>query len=303
MPSTPPKSGAPYIRLIVNGHLAEDEGLLQAIDTVRRTGARLETSETHEDDDIAEVAARAVHDGAGIVAAAGGDGTLGDVVNGVLSKSAPECAVGLIPMGTGNDFAAAAKIEEGEPLAALKLISRGSARRIDVGQLGDTYFINMATGGFGAEVTAQTPGELKDLLGRWAYVVTGLSQIKNLTPNRVRVEATGLSWKGAAYTVAVGNGRQAGGGFQLCPRARFDDGLLDVMIIPEMPLLELPSLFSELRKDSDALLSPDEIVYRQVESVTVESDEDIQFNLDGTPCTAKSFRFDVVPGALPFILP
>ena len=259
---------------------------------------------TWERGDAEHFAAEATGTGTEVVVAVGGDGTLHEVVNGVLAGESPSCAVGVVPLGTANDFATACGLPSADPLGALKRIAAGTPRRIDVGRIDGRYFINVASGGFGAEVTAQTPEERKHLLGRAAYLLTGLAHVKNIQPRPVCLVAPGLSWEGTMYALAVGNGRQAGGGFQVCPRARLDDGLLDVLVIPELPRLELFRLLNDLLlRQGLSLPSQEQIIYRQVSSLQVETEADLQFNLDGEPLRGRTFRFGVLPASLPFFLP
>ena len=99
----------------------------------------------------------------------------------------------------------------------------------------DRTFINVATGGFGTQVTVETPPEVKRLLGRVAYLVAGVASIGRLQARTIQVRVLDFAWQGATYVFAVGNGRQAGGGFQMCEHALLNDGLLDLMIVPDVP--------------------------------------------------------------------
>ena len=84
-------------------------------------------------------------------------------------------------------------------------------------------------------MTVETPPDVKRLLGRVAYLVAGVASIGRLQARTIKVKTADFSWQGAAYVFAVGNGRQAGGGFQLCEQALLDDGLLDLMVLPDVP--------------------------------------------------------------------
>lgn len=289
------------IRLIVNGRFATDEGLHKAVDDLRSAGLGIDVRVTWEKGDAERFAARAMQEGIEAVVAAGGDGTLGEVVNGVFANGPPTCAIGIVPLGTANDFAGAFGLMSEDPYEALQLIARGTPRQIDVGRIDERYFINVASGGFGAEITTQTSRDAKSLLGRASYLLTGLAQIRNIEPHPVRLEGPGFSWEGPTYVLAIGNGRQAGGGFQVCPEARLDDGLLDLLVIPELPGLEILTLLDDLLRGT--LPSQDHVVYQRLTSLHVESKEEIQFNLDGEPHCGHTFQFEVQPASLPFFLP
>ncbi len=117
--------------------------------------------------DAARYAGEAVRDGIDVVTAGGGDGTVNEVVNGILLvDESPSIAMGIVPYGTANDFATSCGILTGNPLAALTLLTDREPTKIDVGKVNDHFFINVTTGGFGAEVTAATPTEMKKVLGR-----------------------------------------------------------------------------------------------------------------------------------------
>lgn len=153
----------------------------------------------------------------------------------------------------------------------------------------------------GTRVTVETPPELKQVLGAAAYFLTGLRLATDLQALHARVVAPEWAWEDAFYALAVGNGRQAGGGFQICPRALLDDGLLDVFIIPEIPRAQLLALLRDLRRGTHSDYA--HVIYRQVPELTIESDEQLQVNLDGEPVCGNAFCFQTVPRRIAFYLP
>lgn len=269
---------------------------------MRERGSSIEVLAASEDGDAERFAAESARSGAAVVAS-GGDGTLQRVVNGVLAAGRPApCPIGVLPLGTASDFAAGCGIPTNDAVGALLLIVEGVPTPIDVALLGARAFVNVASGGFGAQVTAETPPELKRVLGTAAYVLTGLGHVTDLRARHARLVAPGFVWEGEFYAFAVGNGRQAGGGFQICPRALLDDGLLDVVLIPNMPHAHLLALLGDLRRGSH--LDDERIVYRRVSHLTVETDEELQVNLDGEPSHGETVRFQVLRRRrLPFYLP
>jgi YegS/Rv2252/BmrU family lipid kinase len=130
-------------------------------------------------------------------------------------------SLGILPLGTANDFAHSAAIPD--LTAALQLAANAPPRWIDLGLLNGKPFVNIVSGGFGSRVTVETDPELKRRLGGLAYVLTGIAE---LSANRGSFRAEGFSSEGPFVAVAIGNGRQAGGGVPLCPDALIDDGLL-----------------------------------------------------------------------------
>jgi YegS/Rv2252/BmrU family lipid kinase len=226
------------------------------------------------------------------------------VVNGIVKAGdEPDAtsAIGLIPYGTGNDFACGAGISATDPAAALGLIFNEPARPIDVGRLNDRCFVNLATGGFVAEVTTDTPDLLRDALGGPAYTLAGAVMLIGGASRPARVTADGLSFDDNLLLVAIGNGRFAGGGFCLTPDALIDDGLLDVIVIERMSGPMLVQLLQDLR--GECHLDREDVHHVQVRRLVVEAPEPLQINLDGEPMTDTRFTAHVLPAAVRMHLP
>ncbi|MFA7096087.1 MAG: lipid kinase YegS [Gammaproteobacteria bacterium] len=291
------------VAVLLNDRAAADPAMREALLQLRARGHRVTAALPLEPGEAVAMARDAVRQGADIVVAAGGDGTLNEVVNGVVESGClPHCAVAVVPYGTANDFAAMCGIDPDEPARALALALENEPVAIDVGRMDDRLFINVASGGFGAQVTAETSPEAKQMLGGFAYFLKGLASVKNLTARPVEVEAPGTWWQGPALALSVGNGRQAGGGFQVCPGALLDDGLLDVVIVPEVgteKLLALARDLLRLGRDSGF----EQVVTFRTPRLEVRAPRGLQFNLDGEPVRGERFRFEVLARLLPFCLP
>jgi lipid kinase YegS len=291
------------IRVIAHGKSADDEGLRAAVLALRQRGHSVDVRVTSEAGDATRFARDAVRDGVEAVAAAGGDGTLHEVVQGLLADRGPgRTAFGVVPLGTANDFARACGIPPGDAGTALEIIAQAGPTAIDVGRLDDRLFLNVASGGFVTELTAATPEEMKQRLGGVAYLLTGLMKVGSIEARPAKLAAPGWDWSGNLYVLAVGNGRQAGGGFRLCDRAILDDGLLDVVVIPELPLARTLALLGELLAGATPADS-EHLIYRQVARLDVEAPGGMRLNLDGEPHAGHTFHFDVLPRRLPFLLP
>jgi lipid kinase YegS len=289
------------IHLVVHSKVAADTRLMAAVETIRGRGHRVVEELTDAPGSAARLAEAAARNGAEAVVAAGGDGTLHEIVQGVARAGWPAgCAVGLVPLGTANDFAAGAGIPL-DPTAALELVAAGDPRPMDVGRVGDRYFINVASGGFVTDVTTATPEGMKSLLGGVAYLLTGLASLGSVAARPVRLRGPELDWDGDLYVLAVGNGRRAGGGFRVCDRARLDDGLLDLLVIPRLPFDAVLGLLGDL------LINPppdsEHVRYHRLPWVEIDAPDGMTFNLDGEPLSGRSFRFDLLSRRLPFFLP
>ena len=290
------------LRLIVNGKVAGNQALRAAVGTIRGQGVRLEVRVTWEGGDAAQYAAEAVQDNVDIVIAAGGDGTINEVVNGIMNVTdSPNVAVGVVPFGTANDFATGCGIPTGNPLTALSLAAGGEPRLIDVGRVNDRHFINVASGGIGARVTAETPASMKKVLGGGAYSLMGLVTAAKMEPYRGKLVTPEGEEHGAMILMAVGNGRLAGGGYDVAPKALLDDGLLDAMAVLDVDVREFGVVLSELMNVGGE--QNRYVVYRQMASFRIEAEEPLHMNLDGEPVLDTSYEFDILPRRLPFILP
>jgi len=291
------------VRLILNGNHANDDAVREAVQTLRQRGHEIETRVTWEAGDASYFAASGARKGMERLIAAGGDGTLNEVVNGLMSTRV-ECppALGVLPMGTANDFASGCGIPL-ETLAAMELAVEGVATAVDVGRANERYFLNVASGGLGATITAETPDTLKQLLGGGAYVVNGLLSFSRQTPSRVLIRGPDWQAEEALMIAAVGNGCQAGGGFAVTPRAKIDDGLLDVMVVGEFPWMEAENVLDEMEQPD----SPGNrfVQYWQTPWVEVEMEEagEGAINVDGEPMTVRRVRFEVLPRSLLLALP
>ena len=160
-------------------------------------------------------------------------------------------------------------------------------------------FLNMATGGFGSQVTANTSEDLKKVLGGAAYLFTGLTRFSELHAAHGELHGPDFHWKGDLLALGIGNGRQAGGGQVLCPHALADDGLLDISILPAPQ-----EVVSTLRDLLSGGLGIDNMFVRaRLPWVEITVAEGLYINLDGEPLEGDHLRFEARPGALRVHLP
>ena len=295
-------------RLILNGKSAGDDAVREAVQALRDAGVALDVRVTWEGGDAERYVAEAIADGVGTIIAGGGDGTLSEVVTTLAHRGEAADALpvlGLLPLGTANDFATAAGICVA-PDVALRLVRDTPAAAIDLLKLqanGDTHWVaNLASGGFGTEVTTETHEGLKKWLGGLAYVLTGLSRLGRIEPLRARLHGPDFEWEGEFIALGIGNGRQAGGGQALCPDALIDDGLLDVTIVPPLEG-ELLATFGTAMTEGKVAALDDVAVRRQLQWIEIDAADALTLNLDGEPVEAGHFRIDCVPKRLRMQLP
>ena len=298
----------PHWRLILNGKSAGDDDLRAAVQTLRESGIALEVRVTWEDGDAERYVAEAIADGVDTVIAAGGDGTLSEVATTLAHRDATADALpslGLVPLGTANDFATAAGIPDG-PRAALQLVREVAAAPLDLLRIdaddGTHWCANLASGGFGTEVTAEADEGLKKMLGGLAYLITGIARLGRIDPLQARLRGPDFAWEGDLIALGIGNGRQAGGGQALCPDALVDDGQLDLTIVPDLSGDVAATVGTLIKEGKHAAL--DRVATRvRLPWVELASDEPLTLNLDGEPVASRRFRVDCVAGRVRMHLP
>lgn len=298
----------PHWYLILNGKSAGDEALRDAVAAVRERGTRLDVRVTWENGDAERYVTEAIADGADTIIAAGGDGTLSEVATALAhrSETAAELpSLGLVPLGTANDFAAAAQMPTAAD-EAFALIRRTAAQPIDLLRIEANsevhWCANLASGGFGTQVTVETNEGLKKMLGGLAYWITGIATLGRIEPITARLSGPQFDWQGDFIALGIGNGRQAGGGQALCQEALVDDGLLDVTVVPELSGEIGATVATLLTEGKHAAL--DQVAVRaRLPWLQIDAPAPLTLNLDGEPLEATRFRIACVPGRVRMHLP
>ncbi|RKR63786.1 lipid kinase YegS [Yokenella regensburgei] len=288
----------PASLLILNGKGAGEPLLRDAVTTLREGGATVHVRVTWEKGDAERYVAEARELGVATVVAGGGDGTINEVATALIACRGEDIpALGILPLGTANDFATSVGIPD-DLANALKLAIAGNAIAVDIARVNnETCFINMATGGFGTRITTETPEKLKAALGGVSYLIHGLMRMDTLKPDRCEIRGEDFHWQGDALVIGIGNGRQAGGGQQLCPEAFINDGLLNLRIFTGEELL--PALLGALSRAEDN----SNIIEHASTRFSITAPHDITFNLDGEPLCGREFHIEVLPGAIRCRLP
>ena len=292
------KASRNRVQLILNGKVAGNDALRAAVARQRAAGHHIEVRVTCKKGDARRFVSEAGK--VDLVIAAGGDGTLNEVLNGLMNLSeVTRPTLGIVPLGTANDFATGCGIPR-DPEKALALCMKGKQVPVDVGKANGHWFINAASCGFGAEITATTSPELKRLLGPAAYTLMGAILAINVHQYHGRLISPHREVTGSGPVAIVGNGRQTGGGIQVAPRASIDDGLLDVLVVRQISPTALLAAARELQQ-----LPPDGeyISYWQTPWLEVHPEEAIPVNLDGEPLRFSTVRYEAAPKAIQLIVP
>ncbi|MBO2945657.1 diacylglycerol kinase [Paenibacillus sp. F411] len=268
-------------RLIYNPTSGREEMKRRLADVLQRLdSAGIETSchATTGEGDATRSAAEAVERGYDLIIAAGGDGTLNEVVNGMAGKDHLP-PLGVFPLGTTNDFARALGISKNWE-DYCDLVIRDVTRPIDVGVANDRCFINIAGGGTLTELTYEVPSKLKTMIGQLAYYLKGLEKMVSLAPQELIIRADGQPEIHDEFMVfLMANSNSVGGFEKLAPGASIDDGLLDVIALRKCNLAEFVRVVSLALRGEH--VHDKKVIHFRTDYMEVYSPGPVQLNLDG----------------------
>lgn len=249
---------------------------------------------TPEPDSAKNEAMRAAKDGFNLIIAAGGDGTINEVVNGIAPlKHRPK--VGIIPAGTTNDYARALKIPRENPIEAAKVIAKGQTVKMDIGKAGETYFVNIAAGGLLTELTYSVPSQLKSLFGYLAYLAKGAELLPRIKPINMHIEYDQGVYDGKASMFFLALTNSVGGFEQIVPDASLDDGKFTLIVVKTSNLIEIVQLIAMVLNGGKHI-NDSRILYVKTSKVVAKPvDEKMMINIDGeyggdAPMTFKNYK-------------
>jgi diacylglycerol kinase (ATP) len=247
-------------------------------------------------------ARNAVRDNCDYIIAAGGDGTLNEVINGI-AHAADRIRIGLLPLGTGNDFARTlrlpATIEEN-----IAILRAAKTRPIDLVRVRsdqERFFVNVSAGGFSGLVDEKLTPEIKRTWGPLAYVRSAAAALPEMHAYKTEVRfADGETLSVELYNVIVANGTYVAGGLPVAPQADPSDGLLDVVLIPKRSTPEMVLLAAQIILGNH--LGSQAITFRRTTQVSVKSKPGTWFNADGELVGNEPAVFEIIPRALQFVV-
>lgn len=257
--------------------------------------------------DAERLAREAIEAGVGLVVPVGGDGTLHEVANALLKAGRADVSLGLIPFGTGNDFARAVGLYGNVEKACLALIT-GKRARVDVGAveaegIASPYYFLVAAGvGFVAD-TAKTVNEgVRRLRGAPAYISGALLTLRRFAPLALTIQLDEDPPKSLdAMLVSVSNVATTGGGMRIAPEARPDDGCLDICLVSAIPKIELakqlPGVFAGRHVSHPA------VSILRARRVAIQTAKPASLWIDGEVTGSTPVSFTLLPAALPIMLP
>ena len=227
-------------------------------------------------------AKRAAEEGFDLIVAAGGDGTLNEVVNGIAGL-AHRPTLAIMPAGTTNDYARALRIPRDDPIAAAKLILRQNKKfKIDIGQAGDKYFMNIAAGGTLTELTYDVPSQMKSLFGYAAYLAKGAELLPRIKPVEMNIKYDDHEYQGQVSMILLALTNSVGGFEQIVPDAALDDGKFTLIIVKKSSLIDMMSLMAKALQGNH--LEDPRIIYAKATDVDLQplnNADRLMINLDG----------------------
>ncbi len=262
---------------------------------LQELGLQLQVHFTQGEGDATQIAKKAASDGFSYILSVGGDGTLNEIVNGIVG--CPHVTLGIIPAGSGNDFVRTLGIKPDDWQAACRKIKENSSKVIDLGQVNGRYFINVSGVGFDAAVVdcANTWGKAH-FKGTMAYVAAVIKTLWEFQAAQFTIELDDQVVVGPSWLTAVANGQYFGGGMWVAPNADLQDGYFDVCVLGDLSkfafLRSFPSVFSGKHLQHPAIK-----IYR-ARKVTVSVDRPLPIQTDGDVVAKTPITFSVCPNSL-----
>jgi diacylglycerol kinase (ATP) len=271
--------------------------LREALEVMRRASIEIDVQESRDAQHLLALARRATAEKPDAIVSLGGDGTHHYVLNGIVGSDIP---MGIIPCGSGNDFAKGLGIPT-QARAAAAVLRAGTFRRVDLARVGHTVYGCIAGVGFDSVVTRYANERVRRLRGPWAYAWSILRCLKSYRPEPLEIVSDAQEFSGDVVLAVVGNNVSYGGGIHLTPRAKLDDGLLDVCIVPYLGKWELlrwvPSAYR-----GEHLKHP-RIIYFQARKVSLSTSSRLELFGDGEFMQELPATIEIVPRVLPIIVP
>ena len=267
------------VKFIYNPYAGDNyimDKLDEVIDVHQKHGYRVVPERLDEEHNMA-AAMEDIHEGYSQILIAGGDGTVDILINYMMERDI-KLPIGILPMGTANDYAKYIGIPK-DISKALEKMFRLPSMKMDVGKINEKYFINVASTGLLTDVSQKTHSELKNAIGKLAYYIKGLEQIPTFRKIPVKFTSEEKTYDGDMYALLVFNGRTAGN-LDFAYKSKANDGRLDVILIKASFKEIVPLLAKMLR--GNHLEDPVGLLYFQTKELFIETtDELIVSDIDG----------------------
>ncbi|MBT2683856.1 diacylglycerol kinase family protein [Bacillus sp. ISL-37] len=268
-------------------------------ETLREKYDDIEIRRTEKEGDAAAFATEACIALYDAVIAMGGDGTINEAINGV-AEQAHRPALGIIPLGTVNDFARALNIPL-DPYEAISILDEQNLQPVDIGKINEDYFANVIAIGAIAEASYSVSPELKTRLGSLAYFMEGAKSFLSGDAINLRVEHENGKWEGNTFLLIAALTNSVGGFEHLAPEASVNDGKFHAFIIKKMSVPKIASLIPSLLKGE--LEESEDVEYIRTSFLNIASDKAHMVNIDGEEGEPLPFNAKVLPGHLDVFVP
>jgi diacylglycerol kinase (ATP) len=263
---------------------------------------------TEEPGHAVELARGAAESGARLVVAVGGDGTINEIVNGLVAAGRSEVELAVLPRGTGDDFARTFGIPT-DVEGALAVAASGQARPVDVGlatyAIGDgtaeRYFANFAGAGISGAIARRGARTSRRLGAKAAYMWATVTVFVRWSSVPMRIELDGQTREGPMFEVVISNGMYAAGGMKIAPDARPDDGHFDAVLIGDVSKADFVTTFPKIYRGKHTSHPKIDVV--RVSTVAVDASQPLPVVLDGEQPGTTPARFEIVPGGLKLRVP
>ena len=276
------------------------EGALQAMLSAAKYSCDMTV--TQEPGEAIDIAEAAVHEGYDVVVAAGGDGTINEVINGFLraTPDGPTLPFGILPLGSANDFNKLAGLPD-SVAEAFEVILAGHTRQIDAGKVNDRYFINNSAIAMEPTVTLES-WKIKRISGESRYLIALLRALARLSAWQMDVKWDDDQYQGPAYLLSVCNSERTGG-FTMAPGAEIDDGFFDLVIAKEVPKLTFLQMLMQLMQGKHT--EHKDVIFTRVTEIRITTDPGTPVHADGEVFSPSEteFSYSVMPGKVTLLTP
>jgi diacylglycerol kinase (ATP) len=293
-----------HIHVIINPASGRNEPILNTLNTVWQPhDLNWQVSITHKLGDGARYARQAIESGAELIVAYGGDGTVRDVASGMIDQSVP---LALLPGGTGNALVDELGIPaQLEAAARLVVAEEAQYRAVDVGRVGEGYFLLRVGTGLMADYSSQISREMKNNWGVLAYYVGAFRVLRNLETYTYTMQLDGQTVEADGVACLVMNTSAAGGssGFRLSSQVQIDDGLLDVYVLTGrlQAILDVARTVADVQPGQQT----EALKHWQAKHITIDGPNNMQIYADGEnmPTASTPVEMQVMPGVLRVLVP
>ncbi|MFC7678826.1 diacylglycerol/lipid kinase family protein [Paenibacillus sp. GCM10028914] len=288
--------------IIINPSSGKEESLNYVgniQETLNEQGYEVTVNETQKERDATRFCTTACEQCYDLVVSLGGDGTLHETINGLINQ-AHRPKLGIVPLGTVNDFARALQIPL-DPGRAIQALTSSRVKKVDMGCVNDHLFVNVIAAGSIAESLSAVSSDEKSKLGAFAYLKEGIKELMNNPVHPLSIRYDEKTWEGESRLFLAALTNSVGGFEKLAPDAAVDDGLLHCFIIKDLGIFSTLSVSLSLLLGS--LKDHNDVIYFTAKNVTISSSETIRTNVDGEEGPVLPLNLSVMPRHIDVILP